>query len=215
MGFLAALGRVNAAHPWSHNDAYAGFVMRHARAVRRRGGATAVDVGCGTGNLVAALAGVFPSVIGIEPDPTTAATAARRFPRSTVQIHDRTFGSEPEEAYDLIVFVASLHHMPLRQTLQGARAAVRPGGRVVIIGVARETSNDAFRSAASLLLNPLIGQLRHPTRATDAPAHMNAPTAAADQSFEEIRQVAAEVLPGIRMRRRLFWRYTASWEAPA
>lgn len=214
MGFLAALGRLNAAHPWSHNDAYAGFVLRHARAVRRRGGATAVDVGCGTGNLVAALAGVFPSVIGIEPDPATAAIAARRFPGSRVLIHARAFGSEPAEAYDLIVFVASLHHMPLRRALQEARAAVRPGGRVVIIGVARETSSDALRSVVSLLLTPLIGLLRHPARATDVPAHMKAPTAPADESFDEIRHVAAKLLPGIRMRRRLFWRYTASWVAP-
>lgn len=214
MGFLAVLDRVNAAHPWSHNDAYAGFVVRHTRAVRRRGGATAVDVGCGTGNLLAELAEVFPSVIGIEPDPATAAIAARRFAGTTVQIHDRAFGSEPPDAYDLIVFVASLHHMPLRQALQEARAAIRPGGRVVIIGVARETSRDALRSVVSSLLNPLIGLLRHPARATDVPAHMNAPTAAASESFDEIREVAAEVLPGIRMRRRLFWRYTASWVAP-
>lgn len=214
MGLLAAIARVNAAHPWSHNDAYAGFVLRHARGVRRRGGDTAVDVGCGTGNLLSALSKVFPTVIGIEPDPDAAAAAARRFTGAAVQIENRRFGSEPRDAYDLIAFVASVHHMPLRVTLEDARAALRPGGRVVIVGVARETSKDALRSGASLLLNPLIGLVRHPKRATRRPAHMQAPIAHPDQTFDEIRAIASEVLPGIRMRRRLFWRYTASWQAP-
>jgi hypothetical protein len=43
---------------------------------------------------------------------------------------------------------------------------------------------------------------------------MRAPTTQAGESFDEIRAIATEVLPGIRMRRRLFWRYTASWAAP-
>ena len=214
MGFLAVLARVNAAHPWSHNDAYARFVLRHARGVRRRGGDTAVDVGCGTGNLLSALSEIFPTAIGIEPDPDAADAAARRFSADAVQIERRPFGSEPHRAYDLIAFVASLHHMPLRTALQDARAALRPGGRVVIVGVARETSTDALRSGASLLLNPLVGLVRHPKRATRPPAHMQAPSTAATLSFDEIRTIAGEVLPGIRMRRRLFWRYTASWQAP-
>lgn len=89
MGFLAVLARVNAAHPWSHNDAYARFVLRHARGVRRRGGDTAVDVGCGTGNLLSALSEIFPTAIGIEPDPDAADAAARRFSADAVQIDRR------------------------------------------------------------------------------------------------------------------------------
>ena len=214
MGFLSFLGRVNATHPWSHNDAHAGFVMRHARAVRRGGGRTAIDVGCGTGNLLERLSTVFPTVLGIEPDPDTAAIAAHSFIGSPIQIERREFGDEPDAAYDMIVFVASLHHMPLRAALQTTRSALRPGGRAVIVGVAAECRDDAVRSWVSLLLNPIVGLLRHPARATRLPAHMLAPTAEARHTFEEIRSMASEVLPGIRMRRRLFWRYTASWVAP-
>ncbi|WP_100365814.1 class I SAM-dependent methyltransferase [Diaminobutyricimonas aerilata] len=216
MGLLAALGRFNAAHPWSHNDAYAGFVLRHARAVRRGGGDTAVDVGCGTGNMVERLARVFPRVIGIEPDAPTAAIAARRFRGSpVVEIEHRAFGAEPRRGCDFIVFVASLHHMPLEPSLIAARDALRPGGRIVIVGVARESRGDTVRSLVSLALNPLVGLVRHPARVEHPPPHMLAPAVDAVESFEEIRAVAERVLPGIRMPRRLFWRYTASWVAPA
>lgn len=214
MGSLEFLDRVNAAHPWSHNDAYAGFVIRQARAVRRRGGDTAIDVGCGTGNLVSRLSAMFPTVVGIEPDRPTAQVAADRFRGSNVRIDSRRFGNEPPRGYDLIMFVASLHHMPLRATLLEARSALRPGGRIVIIGVARETSADAWRSAVSTLLNPLVGLIRHPRRAAATPPHMQAPTADPQESFEEIRSIATDALPGVRMRRGLFWRYTAVWSAP-
>lgn len=214
MGVLEVLDRLNAAHPWSHNDAYAGFVMRHARKVRRHGGDTAADVGCGTGGLLSALSESFPTAIGIEPDAGTAAVAARRLTGNGVRVEARTFGSEPPGAYDMITFVASLHHMPLHAALQDAREALRPGGRIVIVGIARETSKDALSSGVSLLLNPLVGLVRHPSHAVTVPPPVQAPTAEATQSFEEIRAIARDMLPGIRMRRRLFWRYTASWEAP-
>lgn len=215
MAFLAALRRINAAHPWSHNDAYARFVLRHARAVRRRGGDTAVDVGCGTGNLLARLARILPEVVGIEPDPDTAAAASLRLSNATtIRVEERRFGAEPRESCDLVVFVASLHHMAMEEALRVAGSSLRPGGRLVIVGVAKESPGDAVHSWVSLLLNPVIGLLRHPARATGVPAHMRAPTAEPSESFSEIRALAREVLPGIRMRRRLFWRYTASWSAP-
>jgi len=214
MNLFEVLARFNAAHPWSHNDAYAGFVLRHARAVRRSGGDVAVDVGCGTGNLLARLTQVFPTVIGVEPDARSGAVARARFPRADVRVDIRNFGDEPESAYDLLVFVASLHHMPVRQALVAARSSLRPGGRLVIVGIAKETRADAFRSSVSMVLNPLIGMVRHPRRATHLPVSMEAPVAEASQTFEEIRDMASAMLPGIRMRRRLFWRYTASWSAP-
>lgn len=213
MGVLAVLDRVNAAHPWSHNDAYARYVLKHARAVRRRGGTTALDVGCGTGNLLERLSAVFPTVFGIEPDPEAAKIAGQRFSDTPVSIEQRELGGETE-SYDVIVFVASLHHMSLRSALDEARRALRAGGRIVIVGVAAETVDDRFRSWASALLNPFVGLILHPSRATEPPTHMQVPTAPAVQSFDEIRTIAADVLPGIRMRRRLFWRYTAVWRAP-
>ncbi|MGN7979072.1 class I SAM-dependent methyltransferase [Microbacterium sp. 22195] len=211
---LEALGRFNAAHPWSHNDAYSGFVLRHARAVRRAGGDTAVDVGCGTGNLLRRLARVFPVVIGIEPDAPSAAIAEARAASPQVRIDVRAFGTEPRNAYDLVVFVASLHHMSLDAALTTVRDSLRPGGRLVVVGIAKETPSDALRSAVSMALNPIIGLLRHPRRAVRHPEHMTSPVAEASQTFEDIRAAASAVLPGIRMRRRLFWRYTAFWIAP-
>ncbi|WP_442545208.1 hypothetical protein ACSBOX_05900 [Arthrobacter sp. KN11-1C] len=44
---------------------------------------------------------------------------------------------------------------------------------------------------------------------------MSAPTADPHETFSEIADVARRELPGVIVRRGLFWRYTAVWAAPA
>ncbi|MGN7860078.1 class I SAM-dependent methyltransferase [Microbacterium sp. 22303] len=215
--WLARLARFNAEHPWSHNDAYAPWVVWHARQVRRHGGTRALDVGCGAGGLLRRLSGVLDEVTGIEPDPATASRAhahvgaARSIAVQNLAFEDlETTGVR----YDLITFVAVLHHLDLVPALEKARELLSPGGRILIVGVAEETDADLPWTVVSMLLNPLIGAIRHPRRALRYPASMTAPTAEPRETFDEIRAVTRTVLPGIRFRRRFFWRYTAVWTAP-
>jgi SAM-dependent methyltransferase len=212
---LRALDRVNREHPWSHNDFYAGFVLREARHAVRDGGTAALDVGCGTGNLLRRLAGLFPAVVGVEADAATAALAAetvRTLPGASV-VH-AAFPLEDGRRYDFVSMVAVLHHLPLREGIEAVRDVVAPGGRLAIVGVHREERSDAAFSIASLLLNPVIGLLKHPRRADALPVNMSAPTAPASDLYRDIRDALRAALPGVRVRRGLFWRYTATWRAP-
>lgn len=182
--------------------------------MRRRGGTRALDIGCGTGLLLKRLAAVLPQVVGVESDHRAAISA-----RATIaDLDDTTVIEAPFElgmfapaSFDLVTLVASLHHLPLDETLEEVRGLLRPGGRLIIIGLARESPADLPWSLTSLILNPLIGMIRHPRRTTDTPESMNAPVADPAQSFAQIRAAALKALPGVRMRRGLFWRYTAVW----
>lgn len=49
---LAGMARLNARHPWSHNDHFHSWILANLPESCR----TALDVGCGRGELVAALA---------------------------------------------------------------------------------------------------------------------------------------------------------------
>ena len=60
-------------------------------------------------------------------------------------------------------------------------------------------------------LNPVIGAIRHPRRAQTVPEGMTALTREPSETFDQIASVASEILPGVRMRRGLLWRYTAVW----
>ena len=162
------------------------------------------------------LAGVFPAVTGIEADAPTAAEARRATADlANVRVLTQPFDEVGGSRYDLITFVAVLHHLPLQATLEKSRELLRPGGRLVVVGVSRGTRADLPWEIASLILNPIVGVVRHPRRSRKTPVQMTAPTATASESFNEIAGTAERILPGARLRRGLFWRYTLVWTAPS
>ncbi len=146
---------VNAAHPWSHNDHYVPWVLRqlppHAQ--------DALDVGCGTGTLLAALAARVPHVEGIDRDPAMAARSGAR----PVDLFD--LPAEP--AYDVVTAVAVLHHLPLEPALTRLRSLLRPGGRLLVVGCYRQATT-AHRATDLLAVpaNLAIGLLSRRRGAT-------------------------------------------------
>ncbi|MFC7327677.1 class I SAM-dependent methyltransferase [Marinactinospora rubrisoli] len=215
MALLAHLERFNQRHPWSHNDFYGRWV---AGQVAASGARHVLDIGCGTGNLVELLRHRATSVTGLEPDPATARVAADRFSDTDTVVIERAAFAEHarQRRWDAITLVAVLHHLPLAETLRELRGCLTPGGRLVIVGCYREASpGDHLTAALAALANPIMGLVKHPARARALPVHMTAPTAVARETLAEIRAVAATELPGARIRRRLFWRYSLVYDAPA
>jgi SAM-dependent methyltransferase len=175
-----------------------------------------LDVGCGTGRLVLRIAPELTNVTGIERDQSTAAIAAAATAgHPDVEIIAGSLPDEVDAQFDLVSVVAVLHHLPLVDGVGWARDAVAEGGRLIIVGAYRETSDDRPLSLVSLALNPLIGFIKHPRRADRFPSQMTASTANPIATFCEIKDVMTRELPGVRVSRRLFRRYVATWTAPA
>ncbi|WP_225848045.1 bifunctional 2-polyprenyl-6-hydroxyphenol methylase/3-demethylubiquinol 3-O-methyltransferase UbiG [Streptomyces sp. HPF1205] len=215
MALRSRLHRFNQRHPWSHNDHYGPWI---AARVAEAGARDVLDVGCGAGNLVALLRQRAATVTGLEPDPRMARAAAERFADDpAVTVVEAGFdGRGPRARFDAITLVAVLHHMPLAPTLRELRDCLAPGGRLVVVGCYRQTGRaDLLVSLLSVLLNPVMGLIKHPARAAAPPLHMTAPTADARETLGDIRAAAAQELPGARIRRRLFWRYSLVYDAPA
>lgn len=207
-----AIDRTNQRHPWSHNDAFSGLVVRQAMRALREGATTALDVGCGTGNLLRRLAPLFPEVVGMEADSGTAALAAVAvLPWPTASVVNANFPADSHR-YDFVSMIAVLHHLPLHAGIKAARGAVAPGGRLVIVGVYREEPTDALFTIISLVLNPIIGLLRHPRPSSQLPSNMSAPAVPATDSYQQIKNALEAELPGVKVRRTLFWRYVACWQ---
>lgn len=213
MGVIARLDGFNRRHPWSHNDHYGRWILRNLRGVRS---ARALDVGCGTGNLIELLRRRFDVVVGVEPDPTTSAAVRARF------VHDKNviiearriedFASEAK--YDAITVVAALHHFPLDESMKRLRGLLEPGGRLVVVGCYRSTTGtDGLLSVLATVCNPVVGVVKHRRVASESLKAMTAPTADPGESMADVRRAAASCLPGSRIRRRLFWRYTLIYDA--
>ena len=210
---LQALDRFNAAHPWDHNAHYHRWILRQ---LPGRFG-SALDVGSGSGDLVRLLAARADEVRGIDSDPAITSRARLLTPEATAAsftVADAPTGL-PAGPHDVITCVATLHHLPFTEALAAFRRHLAPGGTLVVVGLYRpRTATDHLLGAAAVPLNAATGWLKNKGRSTAPPTSMSARTRPADMPFTDIAQQARALLPGARLRRRLFWRYTLTWRHP-
>jgi SAM-dependent methyltransferase len=194
---------------WNHNTAYHGWILRTGLRDDVR---DVLDVGCGDGFLLQRLAPHVTTAVGIEPDAETIARARTRLHGTeNVSLQCTSFASfHPGAArFDLITFVATLHHMKLRPALEKAASLLRPGGHLMVVGLAaNHTLVDWILSAATLPL-VRIGSLIH--RET---ADIGVPIAEPQENLVAIRRMSREILPGRTVRSGLYYRYLLAWEKP-
>lgn len=108
----------------------AAYVLRHAR------GATALDVGAGTGLLAERLHDLGIGVVALDPFPRMLDRLGERRPeiaRVVAHGHDIPF---PDDAFDLTYSVAVMHHIAdpglVRRTLAEMTRVTRPGGHILV-----------------------------------------------------------------------------------
>ncbi|GFG98463.1 class I SAM-dependent methyltransferase [Mycobacterium timonense] len=190
---------------WNHNSAYHRWLV--GLATRRRG--DVLDVGCGEGLLAQRLAAVSSSVVGIDADPISVWRAAQRLqPIGNAAVEHVRFEDvdADKRRYDLITFVASLHHLPLRDALHKAREMLRPAGQLAVVGLsANKSVADWGWSGLCMPLARAGGLLHGETR------DIGVPVADPREGLGEIRSVAADVVPGAVIRRGLYYRYRLLW----
>lgn len=208
---LRALDRFHAAHPWDHNAHYHRWILRRLPGRSAR----ALDVGSGSGGLARLLASRADAVHGIDADPAIVDRARERTAPGvpvTFSVGD-ALEDVPSGPYDVITCVATLHHLPLSEALTYFRRHLAPGGTLIVVGLYRPRSrSDYLIDAVAIPSNIAMAWIKNKGRRAPRPVAMTAPTRPATTAFPDIVRDARRVLPGARLRRRLFWRYTLVWK---
>ncbi|MFI1168886.1 class I SAM-dependent methyltransferase [Streptomyces sp. NPDC020801] len=189
-------------------------VARHPGILRAvpQGCGDALDVGCGDGLLARKLAGRAKRVTGIDKSPEMIACArefAADHPHLTFVEGDFLTTDLPVVTYDLICSVTTIHHMDFEAALIRMRELLRPGGTLVVVGMAREASLAEW--AALIAAAPLV-RITKVLRRARGPQGM--PVADPQMSYGQVRAAARRLLPGVRYRRHVLRRYSLTWQKP-
>ncbi|GAA2368604.1 class I SAM-dependent methyltransferase [Nonomuraea africana] len=186
---------------FNHNDHYHRLLLRALPPEAKR----ALDVGSGTGTFARALAARGLEVDAVDPALAPPSGGGVRHLRADVTTMDLPTGH-----YDFVSCLASLHHMPF-DTVTRLRDSLAPGGVLAVLGCYREaTPADYAVSAAAVPVNALFRLAHLADRSASSAA---APVAPPSMTLREIREAAAVLLPGARIRRLLFWRYLMVWRS--
>ncbi|MFI1655797.1 class I SAM-dependent methyltransferase [Streptomyces sp. NPDC020472] len=189
-------------------------VARHAGVLRAVPGGCgeALDVGCGDGLLARKLAGRARRVTGIDLSPHMIDRARRDaggHPGIAFVQGDFLTADLPATGYDFICSVTTVHHVDFRAALTRMRELLRPGGTLVVVGLARDASVTEW--AVGIGAAPIV-RITKLLRGARDPEGM--PVAEPEMSYGQVRAEARRLLPGVRYRRHLLRRYSLAWEKP-
>ena len=196
-----------AADYWNHNVHYQPVILGAVPP----GCDAAIDVGCGDGLLARKLAARCAAVTGVDRDERMVARARERcqdVPNATFLAADFMAYPLAAESFGFACANTALHHMDFAAALAKMARILRPGGRLAVVGLAEHGSPaDWVIDAAGIPAN-LCHKLIH------GEGTSGAPVIAPGMTWAQARATAERVLPGVRYRRHLLWRYSLLWHKP-
>lgn len=191
---------------WNHNAAYYDWISRETASC-----ASVLDVGCGDGALSAYLDDGRKTVTGIDPDEGCIQTAQARSCENAEFLCADFMTCPFDRTFDAVVFVASLHHMEMPSAVRKAKALLNPGGKLLIVGLAKPSSVlDYIVEALRVFPCAVISRLKHMKTSEE----QSIPVSYVFPAMNEVRETARELLPGAKLRNGLYYRYLLKWEAP-
>lgn len=203
---------------WNHNAHYHGYLLRQVPERCRR----ALEIGCGAGELSRLLAGRAERVLAIDLSPQMIRLARARsglYPNLDFVNADVMTYRFPDNQFDCVVTVTTMHHLPAETFLRKIRASLKPGGVFACLDLYRRSNMgdllfDCAAFPANLLLRLMrTGRLRQPGEVREAYAEHGRTDAYL--TLPQAGRICADILPGAVVRRHLFWRYSIVWKKEA
>jgi SAM-dependent methyltransferase len=190
---------------YNHNEHYRGLLLGQMPIDCD----AALDIGCGDGALSRQVAQRCSMVIGIDANGPILSVARNRTTSPSIEYIEGDFLTHQfgEARFDFVSMVASIHHMSLAAALEKASGLLRPEGVLAVLGVFRERRADLPYSAAAVPINAYLAVRR-------GWSDPGAPIKPPGMTLPEIRGAAKDLLPNVRIRRLLLWRYLLTWRHP-
>jgi ubiquinone/menaquinone biosynthesis C-methylase UbiE len=178
-----------------------------------------LEIGCGRGAFARRLAERSQRVLALDLSPEMIRLARERsaqFPNIEFQLADVREVPFNIASFDCIATIATLHHLPFPEMLLKMKAALKPGGILLVLDLFEPAG--LLDSLSNLLALPVSAGLRliHHGRLLPRPEVRDAWTAHERHdlypTMSEVQALCASVLPGAKIKQHLLWRYSIVWE---
>jgi SAM-dependent methyltransferase len=203
---------------WDHNAHYHGYLLGQIPERCQH----ILEIGCGTGEFSRLLARRADRVLAVDLSPQMIRLARERselYPNIDFVKGDVMTRRLPQDQFDCIATLTTLHHLPTEPVLRKIREALKPGGVFVCLDLYRRSGLsdllfDGVAYPANLFLRLMkTGRLRESGVVREAyAAHGETDTYL---TLPQVRRVCADTLPGALVSRHLFWRYSIVWKKGA
>jgi len=200
---------------WNHNAYYHKFLMNHIPEGCRH----ILEIGCGTGEFSRLLSERAERVLAIDLSTQMirlAKASSKLYPNIDFIEGDVMAYHLPDNQFDCIATLATLHHLPTESILGKIRKALKHGGVFVCLDLYQRSSLtdllfDGVAYPANLFLRLIKTGKTRPSREVRE-AYIEHGKTDTYLTLPQIEQICASVLPGAQVARHLFWRYSIIWK---
>jgi ubiquinone/menaquinone biosynthesis C-methylase UbiE len=177
-----------------------------------------LEIGCGTGRFSRMLARRAEKVLAIDLSPQMICLTQKH---STLHkniefvVADAMTYELPDDHFDCIATVTTMHHLPTKPILAKIKKALKPGGVFVCLDLyQRSTLTDLMFDSIAYAANIFLSLIKTGPRASREFREAYAEHGKTDTylTLGQIKEIFADVLPGAVVKRHLFWRYSVVWK---
>ena len=200
---------------WNHNAQYHRYLMNRIPDQCRH----ILEIGCGTGEFSRLLAGRAEGVLAIDLSPQMirlARESSKLYPNIDFVTGDVMTSHLPDNQFDCIATLTTLHHLPIETILRKISKALKPGGIFVCLDLYQRSNLsdwffDSLAYPANLFLTLIKTGKPRPSREVRE-AYAEHGKTDTYLTLPQIAQICADILPGALVSRHLFWRYSIIWK---
>ena len=200
---------------WNHNNCYYKSLIK----LIPENAVNCLEIGCGKGDLSVLLSKKCRNVIAVDFAENMIAYAKNSNSRKNISyicadILDFNFS---DMTFDVIISVATVHHLPDDWIFEFALRKLNKGGKLIILDIPRSDSiPEKIFWGFAVIPNFFVSSLKKRSFSGSDKltkiAWDNHGQHDSYHSVREIKEIALNTLPEIQLKRKLFWRYLLVWK---
>lgn len=191
---------------WNHNYAYHNWIKKNIE-----NNSIVLDVGCGDGTLIFKISKKCKKVYGIDIDKKSINVAIKDNKDDNVSFINDDFLKYNFEnmKFDMIIFVAAIHHMNMKDALLKAQSLLKENGKIIIVGLSKPSSIfdyiiEVLRIVPSFVVSKFKGNKT--SEEMNIETNYNFPTS------DEVRSICKQILKrNYKIKYALHYRYLLLW----